>query len=75
MTPDSPESLVDCVCKLLDDPDACRAMGEMGRQFVQHEYDRTVLADHFLQLISELVSEEGQARPVKKPQSAEHAQS
>ncbi len=65
MTPDSPESLVECVCRLADDPTACDAMGESGRQFVRQEYDRHVLADQFLEVVGDLVHNKNERAPSK----------
>lgn len=55
--PESPAQLARAVRRLYANPDERRAMGQAGRQFVQANFDRQVLASRYLELLKSVVAE------------------
>ncbi len=51
MEPDSPESLVECVRRLADEPALRAGLCESGRAYVQEHFDRDELAGRYLKLL------------------------
>ncbi len=79
MEPDSPESLVQAVERLADDPAAATDWGDSARKYVAEHYDRDVLAGRFLRLLHEVarialaeeVPTEIVSAPVEQPTAGE----
>ena len=51
MEPDSPESLVECVERLADDPFLTAQLGNSARDFISQSFDRNSLASEYLTLL------------------------
>lgn len=54
--PDDPQALADAVVELADDPGKCRQLGQEARAFVARHYDRSVLAQRYLELLGKVSS-------------------
>lgn len=52
--PGSPEALAGALCRVHDDPDLRRRLGESGRRFVEAEHDRERLVDAYERLYRSL---------------------
>ena len=55
--PEDATQLARAVQQLADDPDAARRIGRAGREFVAAHYDRSVLAQNYLDLIRKVVEQ------------------
>lgn len=63
VTPEQPREMADAVERLSGDPDGCRRMGEMGRDFVRRTFDRDLLAERFEAMMRRLIGTGDGARP------------
>lgn len=63
--PESAVQLARAVRTLYSNFEARRTMGVAGREFVQHNFDRQVLAKRYIDLLAALLAEKG--RPVETP--------
>ncbi len=52
--PENAEELVQAVCSLASDSARCQEYGRSGRDHVMEHYDRTVLADEYLDILGDL---------------------
>ena len=53
--PENESELVDAVVKLSEDRELLERLGKSGRQFVEENYDREMLADNYLQVLESQV--------------------
>lgn len=55
--PGKPAAIAEAIRKLASNPDLCYVLGKNGRQYVEANFDRPVLANKFLGLMENLVKE------------------
>jgi len=58
--PDNPKALAEAICRIRENPEEAKRMGENGREFVRQNFLRSVLVDKLEKLLIELVEEKRQ---------------
>jgi glycosyltransferase involved in cell wall biosynthesis len=53
--PENPQEFAEAVLKLKDNPELCREYGQNGLSFVRENFDRKMLADEYLNILSNKV--------------------
>ena len=64
MRPESGDDLANCVLRLAENPSMRDRLGRCGRDFVAKYYDRSVLAQRYIDAISELLANRKEAKRV-----------
>lgn len=59
--PEHPEQLADAIRTLAGDPDQRSEMGKAGRRYVEEHFDRRVLAQRYLEVLSGVLRKAGRA--------------
>ncbi len=55
--PDNPKALAEAICRIRENPDEGKRMGENGREFVRQNFLRSVLVDKLEKLLVEVAEE------------------